>query len=359
MDDTTRGVGDESMRNYATEETTARSTDTPAGRPATRSRTRSAKSAGAAPSPDMSLDPDTERRTREIQAEIQHTREEMAETVEALQDRLRPSNVIADATDRVKTATSAKVKSMAETASDTAQDVMRETRERAYGVIEGARQNPIPALMIGAGVAWLLMDKSRNGETSRQRSWRDSRYGSSAYRNGSYYANETEPVYSDVDDNRTRDLRYDSDEGITARAQSAAEEGLDMARRTTYRAQNQLQRMLRENPLLVGAAAVVVGAAIGAALPETQRENELMGETKESVVNRAQDVARNAASTVQEVAKDAVGEAAQRVVAGGSSGSSDRSADNRNAGTGGTGNIGSTGGSGNFGNSGTGGVSGI
>jgi hypothetical protein len=101
---------------------------------------------------------------------------------------------------------------------------------------------------------------------------------------------------------------------VTERARFAAQEGYESARRSTYRAQNQLQRILRDNPLLVGAAAVVVGAAVGAALPETERENELMGETRESVVNRAQDVARNAASTVQEVAKDAASQVAERVI---------------------------------------------
>ena len=216
------------------------------------------------------LDPETDRRTREIQADIQHTRDEMAETVEALQEKLRPSNVLADATDRVKTATTEKVRSMAETASDSVQGMMRETRDRASDIVEGARQNPLPALMIGAGVAWLLMDKSKK----KSDTWSQA-----------YAPDAREPLYSDAE--------Y----------------------RTSSRTsgENSLQRVLRDNPLLVGAAAIVAGAAVGSALPETERENELMGETRDSVVNRAQNVARTAASTVQEVAKDAVGEVADRV----------------------------------------------
>ena len=64
--------------------------------------------------------------------------------------------------------------------------------------------------------------------------------------------------------------------------------------------------MMDENPLMVGAAAMVLGAAVGMALPETQRENEWMGEARETVVDRAQEVARTAADRVKDVATDAV-----------------------------------------------------
>jgi hypothetical protein len=60
--------------------------------------------------------------------------------------------------------------------------------------------------------------------------------------------------------------------------------------------------MLHENPLLVAAAAVLTGAAVGGALPQTEKENELMGEARDQVVDRAQGVAREAADSVREVA---------------------------------------------------------
>ena len=51
---------------------------------------------------------------------------------------------------------------MAESAGETAQDMMREHAPCDLGFVEGAKQNPIPALMIGVGVAWLLVDRTRN-----------------------------------------------------------------------------------------------------------------------------------------------------------------------------------------------------
>ena len=355
MDDKTRGVGDRDDMAGRADETTRNlgSTATP---PATKPASTRGSSAGSrstaasrrTTTTDDDLDRETEMRTRELQAEISDTREEMSETIEAIQARLKPSNIVSNATDAVKTATTEKVRHMADTASDTASDMVRQTRRTAADVVEGARRNPIPALMIGTGVAWLLMDRSRN--EGRQVRYQTRGSGWSPYttpsrgaydrtsagydRTGGAYRNtvgtgvnlDDDVEYSDVE-YRGGEYRGGSGSGsasasgsirgvagdMTSRASNAAEDARMALSRTTRNAQNGLQRMLHENPLLVGAAAVLVGAAVGAALPETERENELMGETRDSVVDKAQDMARNAASTVQEVATDAAKEVTDRV----------------------------------------------
>lgn len=274
-----RGRGEETTRNYASP---TAGTDAP------------------------DLDPETNRRTQRIQKEIAHTRAEMSETIEAIQERLRPGNLVSDAADKVKAATTEKVKEMADTASETAQDVMRETRERAYDVVEGVKQNPIPALMIGAGVAWLLMDRSKNkGNGSARRAERSeySPVGGRGYEAGDYYRATGGSSYGEAGYRRNTE---DGGESLVSRSADALQDAGDTARQTVRRTQSQLQRMLHENPLLVGAAAVLVGAAVGASLPETERENELMGEARDSVVDRAQEAAREAAGTVREVAEEAV-----------------------------------------------------
>jgi hypothetical protein len=68
--------------------------------------------------------------------------------------------------------------------------------------------------------------------------------------------------------------------------------------------------MLYENPLAVGAAAAVVGAAIGMMLPETEPEHRIMGEAKDTVLEKAQTVAQDAMQKVQRVA-DEVGTTVQ------------------------------------------------
>ena len=52
----------------------------------------------------------TARRTREIRDEIEETRGEMTETIDAIQERLRPRNIVASATERMKSATTERVR---------------------------------------------------------------------------------------------------------------------------------------------------------------------------------------------------------------------------------------------------------
>ena len=306
MDDTTRGVGpgddvsgrsEETTRNYASPSTR---TD-----PARTVPQRSAGSTrGTDPVSDDDLDPDTARRTRQIEGEIAHTRAELSETIDALQEKLRPGNLASEATERVKAATTEKVKSMAETASERAQEMVRDTRDRASYVIESTKRNPVPALMIGAGVAWMLMDRTRKGNGHREHAeW--SEYSS--------------PRYSSYDETRRYDRPAGSREPQRWSASEPgavgnwAREATGEARQTARRAQNGLQRLMRQNPLLVGAAAMLVGAAVGASLPETDTENEWMGEARDTVVDRAQNVAQNAASAVKEAANDVVGDTVSKV----------------------------------------------
>ena len=68
-----------------------------------------------------------------------------------------------------------------------------------------------------------------------------------------------------------------------------------------------------DNPLAVGAIAAGIGAAIGFALPETERENELMGQSRDAMVDRAQDLARDAAERVTNAADSVKGAGDQAI----------------------------------------------
>jgi hypothetical protein len=63
--------------------------------------------------------------------------------------------------------------------------------------------------------------------------------------------------------------------------------------------------MLRENPLGVATAAVAVGAAVGFLLPETRQEDRMMGEARDSFMERARSSAGEAQEKVQRVVEKA------------------------------------------------------
>ena len=331
MDDKTRRVGaqreemtgraDETTRNL---DAGARGTSTTGGASkrttgTSKRSTSSSRGTTTTAADAEGLDRETDERTRELQAEIADTREELSETIEAIQERLRPGNIMSNATDSIKDKARESVRGLTDNAGERASGMMRQSRRTANDVVENVKKNPMPALMIGAGVAWMLMDRSRkdNGRSQnmRGRAWASGASGQRSYGYGEpgvgYQRNyveagtgfdldENEAAYSDVD--------YSSGRGITSNVSDRASHVMDSAKdrwqQTARSTTNGLQRLMRDNPLLVGAAAVLVGAAVGAALPETERENEMMGEARDNVVNQAQEMAQNAASTVKEVASN-------------------------------------------------------
>lgn len=70
---------------------------------------------------------------------------------------------------------------------------------------------------------------------------------------------------------------------------------------------------MEENPLAVGAILAVAGAAVGAAIPASEYENKLLGETRDRLVDeakvRAQDVVERVQSVVDETQRAVVTEA--------------------------------------------------
>jgi hypothetical protein len=315
-----RGRGDEDARNYS---------DTPGtrsvpGRPADEVRVERTGTPVTTPTDAGAIreDEDTTRRTREIRAEIEQTREEMSETIDAIQEKLRPGNIVSEATDRVKNATTERVRNMVDSASETAQGAMEQSREYAGEMMHGARQNAIPIAMIGAGLAWLLIERLRGDNRDRDYEYggyrgyradrRYDRYGESGV-SGTAVPSESEPGYR-TDWNQQQRARALTDRGSARWREGASTR--DRMMRATRRGRSRVQHMINDNPLLVGAGALMLGAALGMALPETEAENEWMGETKETMMDRAQDMARNAASRAQNAVGDVAGEVASRVVTG-------------------------------------------
>jgi len=318
-----------------------------------------------APADHDELSADALRRTRELRGEIEETRDEISETVEAIQEKLRPSNLVATASEKFKEATIEKVKNMAYPAEEASYKVASETTRAANSLMEEARRHPVATALIGLGAAWLFTSRSRSGSprtTGDYRNpavprtdvggadWTDERFGadygfidrlrdnpipaalcgvaltwlatsdapSRGRPEGAWRQprRERQPWTERERGTAVTSSASDAARQVSETAQQYAAETSDVMRRTTRRAQTQLQRAMRENPLMVSAGAFAVGAALGLSLPETERENEWMGEVRDDVIDRAQDLARDAASTVQEATGNLAGEMVKRVVEG-------------------------------------------
>jgi hypothetical protein len=174
------------------------------------------------------------------------------------------------------------------------------------------RERPIPAAIAAASLAWLFLGKRSLSNYSDSRSlnagqWPSPRYGS---------------VSSDVNPEPGAGWDYTEEPFASAstgvREASRPDAAAERIRRATATAQQQVRRVAHENTMVAGAAAAVLGLAIGFLLPETERENEMMGEARDSVVDRAKDAARGAAERVKETAEEVQRVATDAITATGS-----------------------------------------
>jgi hypothetical protein len=88
---------------------------------------------------------------------------------------------------------------------------------------------------------------------------------------------------------------------------------VQQARQTARRAQTRLRRIWDENPFLIGTAAAVIGALVAAAVPATESENRLMGETRDNLVEGVQQVVKDKVQAVENAATNAVSQVQQAV----------------------------------------------
>jgi uncharacterized protein YjbJ (UPF0337 family) len=85
------------------------------------------------------------------------------------------------------------------------------------------------------------------------------------------------------------------------------------SQRQYYRAKDSFGRMIDEQPLMLGALGVAIGTILGAALPSTRREDELMGRTRDDLFETAKGAAREKAGTLKESAQRVAKVAEQEV----------------------------------------------
>ncbi len=198
----------------------------------------------------------------ETRIEIEQTRADMSETIDAIQERLSPQNLKEEARDRVR--------EVASEATDRARDAAMEKAQGAKTtVMQTIKQNPVPVALTGIGLGWLAM-------SSRQQS----SGGSSAGR-----------AVSQAQD----------------KAQQQASQLGHQAQDQARRAKGEFQRMLQQNPLAVGALAVGLGVAVGLVIPETGKEDQVMGEARDSLAEKAQEKAQDTKGRIQPVAEHAQG----------------------------------------------------
>jgi len=236
----------------------------------------------------------------EIEREIEQTRSRLSRDIDELGNKLSPSNLKEEAKTAIKDAAQGAVSNVGEQA--------RRTSSRLVEVI---RENPLPVIAVGAGVTWLLTQRSRS-DVSGDRMARyaytgpERRQGRN-WQSGSGVSGRVGGTVSGV-----KESVSDAASGVAEKAGELKEragermsELGDQARWQTRRIKTNLEHAAEENPLTLAIGAAVVGLALGLLLPGTQREDEMMGPARDQLVDRAEETI--------ERAKDAAVEAGHQV----------------------------------------------
>ena len=235
-------------------------------------------------------------RTAHIRRDIDRTRADMSETLDAIQDRLRPSSVVSRAAQQAKDAAGEKVRQLGHAFQGNRTDGPSFT---SNAMIDRIRENPVPAAIAAASLAWLAF----GSRSPRRPDYRPGLYGTT---NGEPFVRETRiDVNASFDDHAQRDWSTQAQQTMTRTTSQLR----DTAQDVRYRS----RQFASQSPLATGAIAALAGLAIGLMIPETERENELMGDARDSLMERGRETVKDTAAQVQRVASD-VTDAAKRIV---------------------------------------------
>jgi ElaB/YqjD/DUF883 family membrane-anchored ribosome-binding protein len=244
----------------------------------------------------------SEKSPEEIEREIEETRNRMSQNIDELGDRLNPDNLKHEAKSAIR--------HVAQDAVSTVGEQARRTGSRLVDVI---REYPLPVIAVGAGVTWLLTQRSHS-DVSGDRMARyaytgpERRQGDS-WQHGSGIKGRVSEVKEKVSE---------ATSGIADRASELARGTQErmgdigsQARRRTRRVKTNLEHAADKNPLIVAIGATIVGLVLGLLLPGTKRENELMGPARDRLMDRAE----NTAERVKDAATEAGREVTETVKA--------------------------------------------
>ena len=269
---------------------------------------------------------DTPDETTRIREEIEQTRANLSGTIEELQDRLRPENLVSQAGDAMRGAVEQKVKTMVNTASNTASRVAEQARSSAESLSSQVQSHPLPSALVLGGLAWWMMRGRRSSYRYDDGAMSGVLPAVAVGALGYYLLSHRVLEQAGLDEygedefrgeagssaaslgERARHLGETADEfrqtaqaAVGAYADQAAERARRFRDVTRTRMEEtttmllerseelgeNFDRWMQENPLTVGVAAFALGAIAGLSIPTTQAEQRTLGVARDSLMQHA------------------------------------------------------------------------
>lgn len=275
----------------------------------------------------------------ELERRAESTRAELAQTVDALHNRVSPSALKADMKDYVKDRSQHMLGRVESYARENPLQAAAVAAGIAYPLWQMARKMPAPLLLIGAGIAlsrrgpgYTEANANRNDDYAPADYDMSANAGSSVTEKVSGIAAGMADTVTDVS-HRASDAVKDAgeragdtviDSMATARAAAAdtaakvsdrvstvyrsaaetAQHTAEQARTMMKQAGSTATDTMERQPVIIGAVALALGGLLAAALPVTRRENRLMGATADELKRRGSEMGAEAMNRAKDVSSD-------------------------------------------------------
>jgi ElaB/YqjD/DUF883 family membrane-anchored ribosome-binding protein len=221
---------------------------------------------------------DTEKDPATLEREIDQTRAQMDQTISALGRKFSPGQLLDEALGMVR----------------------EHGGEFAANLNNTVKRNPVPVILSTVGIAWMMISNNRSNR-------------SVAYSNDYEHAYDYDRTDDDhtVDEpgmlagagqrikdttEATRHKLASSKEALTSRVSKTAGSAQAQARR----AREGFDNLLEDQPLILGALGVALGAVIGAMLPATEQEDRLFGPLRDKTMSEVKQRGQESYNQVRE-----------------------------------------------------------
>lgn len=245
-----------------------------------------------------------------LRTSIERTETELADTLDAIQDKLSVDRLLEKAEARIQDFTSEGAKVMKERMSRIADSV-------STTASEAIRANPVPVALAAMGIGWLLV-KSFAGK-SEHHERRETLHESRELTEGVQISEAAPMAVHKADREKVRDEGYTAAEGRGERQRSewtppgSREDQPTVSPSNVSRSMESMRGRIRENldkyrtfleeqPAVVALSILAFGALIGLGLPESKREEEWMGEAGGNILRRTREKTRE----IREKARDRI-----------------------------------------------------
>ncbi|WP_144949139.1 DUF3618 domain-containing protein [Pseudomonas oryzihabitans] len=240
------------------------------------------------------IDQESRKNPDELEREIDQKRERIEDLVGALESRLSPGQLFDQALSYTK----------------------GHSGEFAHNLGNTLKANPVPAVLTSVGLLWLALGQNRTpAPATTGTPLKDKLSGAldSVANSAGHTRDSLNRGSHDV-----RDKVTGLGESVSAKASQTGERLSDTAAQAKDTLADQAQQLkgtfdtlLREQPLVVGALGIALGALLGAALPRTETEDRALGRHSDKLTAKAKQAASSGYEQVKAAGQDVAKEARQ------------------------------------------------